>query len=240
MLCFRCPNAFYSFDSQLSHRKTSFGYGNKYDFTQTTTVSPPSTKYKSKSFVDDSKKNGKTFGISRDLSPDRSYLIPQLHKNPGPGKVFISFIYSMTTKRSNKITLVIHLDQELLMFLRNITLKSTLLLLQHIIQLIWNLKTEDFCMLNTLILNLVLWVWKAKDFKRSRSLQDQALMLRKIVWLVMLNIFCQIIKEMEHELSIKLSDLLDKNGQTFKTQHQETIILVQILVFMVTQNTTKL
>lgn len=45
---------------------------------------------------------------------------------------------------------------------------------------------------------------------------------------------------MEHELSIKLPDLLDKNGQTFKTQHQETIILVQILVFMVTQNTTKL
>jgi hypothetical protein len=61
----RCPNAFYTFDSQLSHRKTGFGYGKKYDFTQLTSVSPPSTKYSSKSFVDDSKKNGLSFGLSR-------------------------------------------------------------------------------------------------------------------------------------------------------------------------------
>lgn len=89
---FRCPNAFYTFDSQLSQRKTSFGYGKKSDFTQPTNVSPPSTKYNSKSFVDESKKSGKTFGISRELSPDRSYLIPQLHKNPGPGNVFFCLI----------------------------------------------------------------------------------------------------------------------------------------------------
>ena len=61
----RCPNAFYTFDSQLSQRKTGFGYGMKYDFTQVTSVSPPSTKYNSKSFVDDSKKHGLTFGLSR-------------------------------------------------------------------------------------------------------------------------------------------------------------------------------
>ncbi len=62
---FRCPNAFYTFDSQLSHRKAGFGYGKKYDFTVPTSVSPPSTKYNSKSFVDDSKKRGLTFGLSR-------------------------------------------------------------------------------------------------------------------------------------------------------------------------------
>ncbi len=30
----RCPNAFYTYDSQLSKRKTSFGYGSKFDFTK--------------------------------------------------------------------------------------------------------------------------------------------------------------------------------------------------------------
>jgi hypothetical protein len=50
-----CPNAFYSFDSQLSNRKASFGYGNKSDFTRTLTVSPPVTKYEIKTFLDESK-----------------------------------------------------------------------------------------------------------------------------------------------------------------------------------------
>ncbi len=95
----RCPNAFYTFDSQLSNRKASFGYGKKYDFTQPTNVSPPSTKYNSKSFVDDSKKKGKSFGLSRELSPDRSYLIPQLHKNPGPGKVIFLFIFQYENEK---------------------------------------------------------------------------------------------------------------------------------------------
>lgn len=87
---FRCPNAFYSYDSQLSNRKTSFGYGKKFDFSQIISVSPPSTKYESKSFLDESKKKGKSFGLGRDYSPDRSYLMPQLHKNPGPGKVILN------------------------------------------------------------------------------------------------------------------------------------------------------
>ena len=32
-------------------------------------------------------KKGKTFGSSRDKSPDTSYLVPQIHKFPGPGQV---------------------------------------------------------------------------------------------------------------------------------------------------------
>jgi hypothetical protein len=50
-----CPNAFYSFDSQLSNRKAAFGYGNKSDFTKTLTASPPVTKYGLKTFLDESK-----------------------------------------------------------------------------------------------------------------------------------------------------------------------------------------
>lgn len=60
-----CPNAFYTFDSQLSNRKASFGYGNKSDFTRTLTVSPPATKYEIKSFLDESKDKGKSFGLTR-------------------------------------------------------------------------------------------------------------------------------------------------------------------------------
>lgn len=30
---------------------------------------------------------GKSIGLSRDNIPDRSYLIPQMHKIPGPGQV---------------------------------------------------------------------------------------------------------------------------------------------------------
>lgn len=47
-----CPNAFYSFDSQLSNRKAGLGYGNKSDFTKDLTVSPPATKYQIKTFLD--------------------------------------------------------------------------------------------------------------------------------------------------------------------------------------------
>lgn len=73
----------------MSNRKASFGYGNKSDFTKTLTVSPPSSKYIHKSIFENSEKRGRSFGCARDLSPDRSYLIPQLQKIPGPGKVKI-------------------------------------------------------------------------------------------------------------------------------------------------------
>lgn len=45
----RCKVAFYANDSQLSNRKTSFGYGTKVDFTKDLTSSPAATKYNIKS-----------------------------------------------------------------------------------------------------------------------------------------------------------------------------------------------
>lgn len=36
---------------------------------------------------DDGKNRGRSFGLSRDRSPDTSYLIPQMQKIPGPGQV---------------------------------------------------------------------------------------------------------------------------------------------------------
>ena len=77
----------YSNQSELSRRKAAFGYGDKSDFTKPQTVSPASTKYNHKSFCDDSKNKGKSIGLSRDKIPDRSYLIPQMQRIPGPGNV---------------------------------------------------------------------------------------------------------------------------------------------------------
>lgn len=79
--------AFYSNDSQLSNRRTSFGYGKKSDFTKDQTASPGATKYMHKSIFENSKARGKSFGLSRESSPDNSYLVPQIHKHPGPGQV---------------------------------------------------------------------------------------------------------------------------------------------------------
>jgi len=49
-----------------------------------------------KSEFDDIKK-GQSFGCAREKSPDKSYLIPQIQKNPGPGNV-LTFLYSTKIK----------------------------------------------------------------------------------------------------------------------------------------------
>ena len=86
----RCKIAFYSNNSQLSNRRASFGYGSKSDFTKTLTASPSVTTYRHKSAFTENKNKGKTFGNTREGSPDRSYFVPQLHKVPGPGQVSYS------------------------------------------------------------------------------------------------------------------------------------------------------
>ena len=89
----RCKIAFYSNDSQLSNRRSSFGYGSKSDFTKTLTASPSVTTYRHKSEFTENKNKGKTFGGPRDVAPDRSYLVPQLQKVPGPGQVSHSLYF---------------------------------------------------------------------------------------------------------------------------------------------------
>lgn len=53
------------------------------------------------------------------------------------------------------------------------------------------------------------------------------------------NIFYQIIEEMEQEFSIKLQDLLVKNGLTLKIQDLEIMKDHQTSVFMVIQSIIK-
>ena len=102
----RCKQAYYAHTSHLSKRKTSLGYGKRSDFTKVQTSSPVSTKYLHKSVFEENKNKGRTFGLSRNQSPDRSYLLTQLHKLPGPGQydnsvrpnMTISHNYSMRHK----------------------------------------------------------------------------------------------------------------------------------------------
>jgi hypothetical protein len=51
------------------------------------TSSPAATKYDLKSFVEQGKNKGKSFGLQREILPNNSYLIPQMQKVPGPGVV---------------------------------------------------------------------------------------------------------------------------------------------------------
>lgn len=71
------------------------GEAKRSDFTKTLNCSPPSTAYQYKSAFEE-KNRGKSFGLSRDQSPDRSYLIPQLQKVPGPGQYADQFKTKMT------------------------------------------------------------------------------------------------------------------------------------------------
>ena len=84
----RCKVHVYCKDqSKLSKIKYSVGQGKRSDFTQTLTSSPPSTKYSHKSIFEKDHRKGKTFGLSREGSPDRSYLKPQIWKHPAPNQV---------------------------------------------------------------------------------------------------------------------------------------------------------
>jgi len=65
------------------------------------TISPPATSYQIKSFVEESKGKGNSFGTARDKIPDRSYLIPQMQRVPGPGTVFL---YLLSMKMRSKST----------------------------------------------------------------------------------------------------------------------------------------
>ena len=90
-ISFRCKLAFYANDSQLSNRKASFGYGTKVDFTKDRTCSPPATKYNPKTFLEESSKSGKSFGLNREKVVDKSFYLPSHRlKLPGPGMVNVS------------------------------------------------------------------------------------------------------------------------------------------------------
>jgi hypothetical protein len=91
-----CPIAFYSYRSELSRRKSSIGHSKKIDFYKEL-VTPGSNLYNPNSYYEHLRPKGLSFAVSRDQSPDQSYLIPQIHNHPGVGAVNTN-LFSMTTK----------------------------------------------------------------------------------------------------------------------------------------------
>ena len=57
--------------------------------------------------------HGKSFGTAREKLPDRSYLVPQLHKVPGPGQVIFERFSTIMKNKRDKI-IVLPLAQSLL------------------------------------------------------------------------------------------------------------------------------
>lgn len=98
-----CPIAFYSYTSQLSDRKNSIGHAKKIDFLKESET-PSSIQYNPNNYHEFVKHRGLSFAVSRDQSPDQSYLIPQIHKHPGVGAV-LSRLFSMITKNLTPTTL---------------------------------------------------------------------------------------------------------------------------------------
>ena len=101
-----CPVAFYSYGSQLSNRKTMLGYGKKSDYTTDLAKAPSSALYNPGSYNEFVKNKGLSFGLSREQSPDQSYLVPQIHKHPGVGAVFL-LLFSINSK--NKVNVTLHI-----------------------------------------------------------------------------------------------------------------------------------
>lgn len=174
-----CPNAFYTYDSQLSNRKASFGYGNKSDFTRTLTVSPPVTKYEIKTFLDESKEKGKSFGLTREKLPDNSYLVPQLQKVPGPGLVSI-LICSMKTKRIRKETIASLCALNLLISSIRSYLSRNLLDLELTNKWNWCQSKEGSQFRSSQILPSPSFTQKLKDLLPSSRRQAHQLMLKEI------------------------------------------------------------
>lgn len=93
-----CPVAYYANESQLSKKRASIGSGKKYDFTIDWAKTPSSSEYNPDNYHEFTKPKGVSFGVSREDSKDRSYLVPQIHFHPGSGKVKLKG-FSMIWKR---------------------------------------------------------------------------------------------------------------------------------------------
>lgn len=119
------------------------------------TNSPPVTKYKQKTFTDLSKNNGKSFGQARDKLPDNSYLVPQMHKMPGPGQVLL-FIFSTKIKKIKAMTTDSLLEINLMTSLKPTSLTKNLQDQEHTQISISTLKMEDLQSLNTQMLLILL------------------------------------------------------------------------------------
>jgi len=103
-----CNQAFYDLPSSKSTRTAGFGYGTKMDFTKSVQNNPPPNSYEVRGDFD-SKKKGKSFGLSRDAMHITGGSFVGDKSSPGPGaydvrekgKTKISFTFRPRTTTDN-------------------------------------------------------------------------------------------------------------------------------------------
>ncbi len=85
-LLFRCEK-FYTTSFDHHARTTTFGFGNKYDFSKTTRLSPPCNTYNLKSDFDATPTDRKGFGFGKgreEMTATGPLVMVRRNKNPGP------------------------------------------------------------------------------------------------------------------------------------------------------------
>lgn len=92
-----CSHAFYDLPPVKSKRSTTFGYGNKYDFTQGQSNNPPPNAYTVKGAIDGSTKKGFSFGLSREQMLITGGAFVGDKTSPGPG--------AYDVRETNKVSL---------------------------------------------------------------------------------------------------------------------------------------
>ena len=110
--------------------------------------------------------HGKSFGTAREKLPDNSYLIPQLQKIPGPGKV-LHVLLSMTMRSKREKTIVSQLDPNPQTWLKTISHTRKVQGLELIQTLISTPKREDLLSQNTVIILTALSTPELKDLWES-------------------------------------------------------------------------
>ena len=108
----QCPIAFYSYRSQLSRRRASIGNSRRTDFTLDLAHVPSSALYDFNTYYQFIKNKGLSFRLSREVSPDQSYLIPQIQRHPGVGEVIL-LLLSMSIKNLQRLPLLTQLELRL-------------------------------------------------------------------------------------------------------------------------------
>jgi len=92
-----CSHAFYDLPPVRAKRTTTFGYGNKYDFTQGQSNNPPPNAYSVKGAIDGSAKKGFSFGLSREQMLVTGGAFVGDKTSPGPG--------AYDVRETNKVSL---------------------------------------------------------------------------------------------------------------------------------------
>ncbi|KAM3140000.1 hypothetical protein pb186bvf_007800 [Paramecium bursaria] len=102
-----CQMAFYNINSYLKKSGTSFGVGQRSDFTRTKSVAPGCTKYSPQTQFGVDYNRGPGFGVSREKAKEFGHIIQGILNNPSPNQyrnngLYTRVAYSIGKKSEDK------------------------------------------------------------------------------------------------------------------------------------------